>query len=77
MTCAGRSSVQDLESMVDVVHKGLVTFKGLVQPLTVMLLVPTILSARQFPDALPGAKVKLLVKSQGLQCSVKLPSSTG
>ena len=61
-----------LPLQVDVVHRGQVCFKGLVQPQTIMTLVPTILSARQFPDALPG--VKLVAKSQGLQCSVKLPS---
>ena len=58
---------------VDIVHRGQVSLKGVPQPVTVMLLVPLMLSGRTFPDALPGSKAKLVTEAKGLQCSVKLP----
>ena len=63
------------DSMVDVRHRGLISFKGVAQMVTAMALSPTILSGRAFPDVLPGSKATLVGRTKGLQCRVKLPSA--
>ena len=55
------------------VHRGQVSLKGVPQPVTVMMLVPLLLSGQTYPDALPGSKAKLVTEARGLKCSVKLP----
>ena len=62
--------------MVDVLHRGQISLKGVAQPVTVMMLVPLMLSGRTFPPTLPGAKAKLVTGPKGHQCSVKLPASS-
>ena len=42
--------------------------------MTVMMLVPLMLSGRTYTATLPGAKAQLLVEPRGVQCSVKLPA---
>lgn len=78
--CAGGASSDDLRSMVDILHSGAVTLKGVARPVTVMFLLPMMLSGRAFPSGLPGkakpSKAKLVAPSRGLQCSVRLPPDT-
>ena len=57
--------------MVDVVHQGHMALKGVAQPVSVLLLVPLMLSGRIFPPGLPGSKARLVGAPRGLQCSVK------
>ena len=61
-------------SQVQLVHRGRVALRGVPEPVSVMMLIPLMLSGRTFPEDLPGGKAKLLSPGAGLQCSVKLPA---
>ena len=62
--------------MVDVLHRGQISLKGVAQPMTVMILVPLMLSGRTFSPLLPGSKARLVAGPKGHQCSVKLPATS-
>ena len=61
---------------IDVVHHGQLSLKGVLQPISVFMLAPSILSGRTFPDTLPGGKAKLVSGPWGFQCSVTLPAGS-
>lgn len=68
-----RHTSPQCSTQVDVIHAGKVSLKGVQQPLTIMMLAPTMLSGRAYPDTLPAGKAKLVAEGRGLQYSVKLP----
>ena len=61
---------------VDVVHHGQLSLKGVLQPISVFMLIPSMLSGRMYPESLPGGKAKILSGPRGFQCSVTLPAGS-